>query len=45
MDPFLLWFTSNQGHLDDGAVGLRDFPESEGGRGAVALTDIPVSPA
>lgn len=39
---FLEWFQANGGSLDVSSVGINTFPLSEGGRGAVALKDIPV---
>ena len=43
MDTFFAWFKSNNGHLDTSLMDVIQFPASEGGRGAVALKDIPVS--
>ena len=39
---FLDWFQSNGGYVDLSSMDLTDFPASEGGRGAVAVKDIPV---
>ncbi|KAJ3564428.1 hypothetical protein NP233_g8304 [Leucocoprinus birnbaumii] len=41
MEGFVDWFQSHGAHLDTSAVGIFTFPLSEGGRGAVALKDIP----
>lgn len=41
---FIDWFQKNGGAIDLTAMGIIDFPASEGGRGAVALKDISVSP-
>jgi hypothetical protein len=40
---FIKWFQDAGGTLDTHAMGITDFPLSEGGRGAVALKDIPVT--
>lgn len=40
---FLLWFQSEGGYVDLTAIDIVNFPPSEGGRGAIALRDIPVS--
>ncbi|KAH6914399.1 hypothetical protein BKA70DRAFT_1261294 [Coprinopsis sp. MPI-PUGE-AT-0042] len=38
---FIKWFQDAGGEVDIGAMGIVDFPPSEGGRGAVALRDLP----
>lgn len=43
MEAFIQWFQSNGARLDTSAMGITEFPPSEGGRGAIALRDIPVS--
>jgi hypothetical protein len=43
MQIFYTWFKSHNGHLDTSSMDVIQFPASEGGRGAVALKDIPVS--
>ena len=43
MQQFLTWFKSHNGQLDTSSMDVIQFPASEGGRGAVALKDIPVS--
>ncbi|KAG5646254.1 hypothetical protein DXG03_004081 [Asterophora parasitica] len=40
LKSFLDWFHKNGGSVDATSVGFKTFPESEGGRGAVALKDI-----
>jgi len=40
---FLLWFQSEGGYVDLSAMDIVNFPSSEGGRGGIALKDIPVS--
>jgi SET domain-containing protein 6 len=40
---FLDWFQAHQGTIDTSSVDVINFPPSEGGRGAVAVKDIPVS--
>lgn len=40
---FLQWFQSEGGYVDLSAMDIVDFPLSDGGRGAIALRDIPVS--
>lgn len=45
LEPFLNWFQSNQGSVDVSALDIVNFPASEGGRGAIALKDIPVGQA
>ena len=42
---FLEWFQTKGGRLDDSSMDLITFAPSEGGRGAIALKDIPVSQA
>ncbi|KAJ3507304.1 hypothetical protein NLJ89_g6379 [Agrocybe chaxingu] len=39
--PFFAWFQSHDGFIDTDAMDVIQFPPSEGGRGAVALKDIP----
>ncbi|GLB37803.1 putative set domain-containing protein [Lyophyllum shimeji] len=39
--PFLTWFQDNGGTIDQDSLGFTTFPDREGGRGAVALKDIP----
>ncbi|KAJ8454630.1 hypothetical protein ONZ45_g19229 [Pleurotus djamor] len=39
--PFISWFQANGGTLDESSFGLTNFPSEEGGRGAIALQDIP----
>ncbi|KAH9485074.1 Ribosomal lysine N-methyltransferase 4 [Psilocybe cubensis] len=41
MQAFFSWFQSNDGYIDTAAMDVMDFPASEGGRGAIALVDIP----
>ncbi|KAF5380369.1 hypothetical protein D9615_004738 [Tricholomella constricta] len=41
LEPFLSWFQKYGGSVDADLVGFAMFPESEGGRGVVALKDIP----
>ena len=43
MQVFYTWFKSHNGQLDTSLMDVIQFPASEGGRGAVALKDIPVS--
>jgi hypothetical protein len=43
MQSFYTWFKSYNGQLDTSLMDVIQFPSSEGGRGAVALKDIPVS--
>lgn len=38
----LNWFQFDGGSIDLSSMGLTTFPSSEGGRGAVAVQDIPV---
>lgn len=40
IDTFMRWFQSNGGCIDMKAMGIAEFPSS--GRGAIALSDIPV---
>lgn len=42
MERFVSWFQSHNGHIDTEAIGFHTFPDLEGGRGTVALRDIPV---
>ena len=42
LEAFEQWFVANGGFVDKEYVGLTEFPEEEGGRGMVALKDIPV---
>lgn len=44
MEAFVQWFQSHGGYLDTSAMGISEFPPAEGGRGAVALKEIPVGP-
>ncbi|KAF8813911.1 SET domain-containing protein [Phlegmacium glaucopus] len=41
MQNFFTWFKSHNGELDASSMDVIQFPASEGGRGAVALKDIP----
>ncbi|KAK0476718.1 SET-domain protein [Armillaria novae-zelandiae] len=41
LDAFISWFEHNNGYIDTQHVGFHTFPSSEGGRGSVALQDIP----
>uniref|UniRef100_D8QBI2 SET domain-containing protein n=1 Tax=Schizophyllum commune (strain H4-8 / FGSC 9210) TaxID=578458 RepID=D8QBI2_SCHCM len=41
LGAFEQWFVANGGFVDKEYVGLTEFPEEEGGRGMVALKDIP----
>ncbi|PPQ84597.1 hypothetical protein CVT25_015800 [Psilocybe cyanescens] len=41
IQSFLSWFQSHGGYIDTSAMDVVDFPASEGGRGAIALVDIP----
>ena len=43
MQNFYTWFKSHNGQLDTSLMDVIHLPASEGGRGAVALKDIPVS--
>jgi len=43
MQAFFTWFQSHNGYLDTSSIDVVEFPPSEGGRGAVALKDIPVN--
>lgn len=43
IQPFFAWFQQHHGFIDTEAMDVIQFPDSEGGRGAVALKDIPVS--
>jgi len=43
IQTFISWFQLHQGYIDTSALDIIDFPSSEGGRGAVALKDLPVS--
>ena len=42
MEGFINWFQSHEARLDTSALGITVFSPSEGGRGAIALMDIPV---
>lgn len=42
MDAFVEWFHAHGALLDTNVMGMTELPLSEGGRGAVALKDIPV---
>ncbi|KAG6920153.1 hypothetical protein DXG01_004919 [Tephrocybe rancida] len=39
--PLLSWFQKNSGKIDTESVGFTTFSDSEGGRGVIALKDIP----
>ncbi|KAL1680484.1 hypothetical protein EV122DRAFT_288740 [Schizophyllum commune] len=41
LEAFEQWFVSNGGFVDKDHVGLTEFAEEEGGRGMIALKDIP----
>ncbi|RDB25472.1 Ribosomal lysine N-methyltransferase 4 [Hypsizygus marmoreus] len=41
LDAFLTWFQLGDGSYDKDAFGFFEFPASEGGRGIVALKDLP----
>ncbi|KAG7446559.1 SET domain-containing protein [Guyanagaster necrorhizus] len=41
LDAFVFWFEHNGGYIDNERVGFHVFPPAEGGRGAIALQDIP----
>ncbi|KAF8070798.1 hypothetical protein FPV67DRAFT_1488737, partial [Lyophyllum atratum] len=41
LKPFLSWFQDNNGSIDVNSLGFVTFSDSEGGRGVVALKDIP----
>jgi hypothetical protein len=43
IQPFLTWFQSHNGYIDSSSMDVIQFPPSEGGRGVIALKDIPVS--
>ena len=43
LSAFLSWFEQNGASYDNSAIGFKDFGPNEGGRGAIALRDIPVS--
>jgi SET domain-containing protein 6 len=43
MQSFYTWFKSHNGQLDSSSMDVIQFSAFEGGRGAVALKDIPVS--
>ncbi|EAU91065.1 hypothetical protein CC1G_03233 [Coprinopsis cinerea okayama7 len=40
-EAFIQWFLNHNGTMDREAMGIADFPAAEGGRGAVALKDLP----
>ncbi|TFK25187.1 SET domain-containing protein [Coprinopsis marcescibilis] len=40
-DRFLTWFQTRGGSYDANSMGITVFPPAEGGRGAIALKDIP----
>lgn len=42
LDDFTTWFEQNDGFIDKEHMGFKVFSPEEGGRGAVALKDIPV---
>ncbi|KAL1721914.1 hypothetical protein EV715DRAFT_270783 [Schizophyllum commune] len=41
LEAFEQWFVANGGFVDKEYVGLTEFPAEEGGRGMIALKDIP----
>ncbi|KIM45375.1 hypothetical protein M413DRAFT_442044 [Hebeloma cylindrosporum] len=41
IQPFFSWFQSHNGYVDTSTMDVIQFPPSEGGRGAIALKDIP----
>ncbi|KAG5639450.1 hypothetical protein H0H81_001572 [Sphagnurus paluster] len=41
LKPFITWFQKNGGKIDLDSLGFTTFPVCDGGRGAVALKDIP----
>ncbi|KAK7473222.1 Ribosomal lysine N-methyltransferase 4 [Stygiomarasmius scandens] len=41
LNSFIAWFQRNHGYIDTNAMGFKGFVPSEGGRGAVALKDLP----
>ncbi|KAF9257983.1 SET domain-containing protein [Marasmius fiardii PR-910] len=41
LSQFLSWFQRSGGSYDSSSISFKDFDQSEGGRGAVALKDIP----
>lgn len=43
LDAFVQWFEQNNGYIDKSFMGVNVFPPSEGGRGAIALQNIPAS--
>lgn len=43
LDEFRAWLTTHGGQLESRLIDFVEFPASEGGRGAIALNDIPVS--
>ncbi|KAF8915609.1 hypothetical protein CPB85DRAFT_1550593 [Mucidula mucida] len=43
LDAFVQWFEQNNGYIDKSFMGFNVFPPSEGGRGAIALQNIPAS--
>jgi len=42
MEGFINWFQSHEAQLDTSALGITEYSPSEGGRGAIALKDLPV---
>ncbi|KAF9001800.1 SET domain-containing protein [Hymenopellis radicata] len=44
LDAFVQWFEQNNGFIDKAYMGFNVFPPSQGGRGAIALQNIPASP-
>jgi len=43
LQTFFTWFQLHNGYIDSFSMDVIQFPPSEGGRGAIALKDIPVS--
>jgi len=44
IQTFFTWFQSQNGYIDTAAMDVVQLPASEGGRGAIALLDVPVRP-
>ena len=42
-ENFLKWFQKSGATVDYDSIGITDFPPSDGGRGAIALKDLPVT--
>jgi SET domain-containing protein 6 len=42
MQPLVDWFEKQGGELDSSAIGFAEFPAEDGGRGAIAVRDLPV---